>query len=85
MEHKIAEQNNQLTRKSDVEDQLRVSREQQDRLEASNKKLLEDLDQASSYILELENKYYKAQKTSLELAKKMKAMEGQTADLEAEI
>ena len=62
-----------------------AAREREAQIQQSNKLLQNDLDAASSYILELENKFYKAQRTSLDLIKKLKQAEGNVDDLQAEI
>ncbi len=56
-----------LTKKSDVEDQLRVAREHIEQIDLQKQQLQKELETASDYILELEEKVYKANKTSLEL------------------
>ena len=48
-------------------------------------KLLSEIESASGYILELEAKFYQAQRTSLELLKQLKQSQGSVADLENEI
>jgi len=58
-----------LTSKQDVEEQLRISREHEVELDLAKSKLQRELENASAYIIELEEKYYKSQQTSLELLK----------------
>jgi len=62
-----------------------VAREHEEQMAQAKKALQDDLEAASSYILELENKFYKAQRTSLDLIKKLKQAEGSVDDLQAEI
>lgn len=47
--------------------------------------VLNELNTASAYILELEEKYYKSQRTSLELLKQLKASESTCDDMQSEI
>jgi len=54
---------------------LRVAREQIDQLNEQKSTLQGELDNATDYILELEEKVYKANKTSLELLKQLKDAE----------
>jgi len=59
----------QLTKKADVELQLAKAREHINELSQRQDQLQKALDNATDYILELEEKVYKANKTSLELLK----------------
>ena len=56
-----------ITQKLDVEDQLEKTRQLLANIDAQKDQLLKELETASDYILELEEKVYKANKTSLEL------------------
>ena len=64
---------------------MRVSRENEDKMSNAKAKLLSEIESASAYILELEAKFYQAQRTSLELLKQLKQSQGSVADLENEI
>lgn len=67
--------NEVISKKKDVEDQLQecLNREQDN--QAAREKVQLELDNATDYILELEEKVYKANKTSLELLKQLKDAE----------
>jgi len=54
-------------------------------LEAQKDELQQELTTASAYIIELEEKYYKAQRTSLELLKQLKASEQSGDEMQSEI
>ena len=58
-----------LVKKEDVEAQLAAAREHIRQLVEQKEVLQRDLENATDYILELEEKVYKANKTSLELLK----------------
>ena len=64
-----------ITIKSDVEQQMAESKEEAQRHEDARDKLQKELETASDYILALEEKVYKANKTSLELLKQLKDAE----------
>lgn len=75
LDARILELENELKRYQDIEDQLRMARDYISSLEAQKDELQQELTTASAYIIELEEKYYKAQKTSLELLKQLKQSE----------
>lgn len=64
-----------ITKKADVEEQLRVSREFNAQMDAQKQELQKELETASAYILELEGKFYKSQQTSLDLLRQLKDSE----------
>ena len=65
----ILENKEILRQKADVEDQIKMSRDHIAQIDAQKLQLQKELETASDYILELEEKVYKANKTSLELLK----------------
>lgn len=67
--------NETLSKKADVEDQLEAARQQIAQLAEQKDNLQKELENATDYILELEEKVYKANKTSLELLKQLKDAE----------
>ncbi len=64
-----------ITRKADVEDQLATAQAHLAKIDAQKTQLQKELETASDYILELEEKVYKANKTSLELLRQLKDAE----------
>lgn len=64
-----------LAKKEDVEDQLAEALESLDKNNEARENLQKELENATDYILELEEKVYKANKTSLELLKQLKEAE----------
>lgn len=64
-----------ITKKEDVEAQLATSQRLNAELTAQKAELQERLDEASEYIIDLEEKVYRANKTSLELLKQLKDAE----------
>lgn len=64
-----------ITKKEDVESQLATSQRLNVELTAQKTQLQEQLDEASEYIIDLEEKVYRANKTSLELLKQLKDAE----------
>ena len=82
---KITELEAIITRKSDVEAQLRMSREHEHQLIEQKERIQTELENASSYIIELEEKFYKSQQTSLELLKQLKSVEFENEELLHEI
>jgi chromosome segregation ATPase len=84
-ESKIIELEAILVRKRDVEDQLRMSREHEAQLVEQKERMQLELENASSYIIELEEKFYKSQQTSLELLKQLKQVEFENEELIHEI
>jgi predicted RND superfamily exporter protein len=70
-----------LSQKVDVENQLSRERERSDQLETQKATLQREQETASDYILELEDKVYKANKTSLELLRHLKDAEAENETL----
>lgn len=64
-----------LAKKEDVEDQLAEALQSLAQNNEAREKLQQELDSSTDYILELEEKVYKANKTSLELLKQLKDAE----------
>ena len=62
-----------------------MCREHGAQLDEAKGKLQVELENASSYIIELEEKFYKSQKTSLELLKQLKQVEFENEELIHEI
>lgn len=58
-----------LSKKTDVESQLDEALRREIQNQAARDALQQEIENASDYILELEEKVYKANKTSLELLK----------------
>ena len=54
-------------------------------MESAKQELQNELQTASAYIVEVEDKFYKSQRTSLELLKQLKQSEGSLDDLKNEI
>ena len=67
--------NQTLDKKVDVEAQLSECKLREDETQAMRVKLQGELENATDYVLELEEKVYKANKTSLELLKQLKDAE----------
>lgn len=70
-----------LNQKADVEDQLRRERDRNAQIDQQKEVLQREQETASDYILELEDKVYKANKTSLELLRHLKDAEGENETL----
>lgn len=70
----------ELERKKDVASQLDEAHQRDRDNQAARENLLRELENGTDYILELEEKVYKANKTSLELLKQLKDSE---AEIEA--
>jgi chromosome segregation ATPase len=64
-----------LAKKIDVEQQLDEALRRERDNQAARDSLQQEIESASDYILELEEKVYKANKTSLELLKQLKDAE----------
>ena len=64
-----------MIKKKDVEDQLQEALNREKDNQAARDTLQKELENATDYILELEEKVYKANKTSLELLKQLKDSE----------
>lgn len=71
--------------KQDIEDVLKAQRLTNDELQKVRVGLQDELQNASAYIIELEDKFFKQQKTSLELLKNLKDVETHNDDLSSEI
>lgn len=69
----------------DVESQLRAALEHNEQIEAARKVLHSDLENASAYIQEIENKNFNQHKKSLELLKLLKASESSCEEMHSEI
>ena len=69
MNSTIIENKEIIRQKADVEDQIKMAREHISSIDTQKIQLQKELETASDYILELEDKVYKANKTSLELLK----------------
>ena len=67
--------------KEDVEKQLQEAVEKQGKLDGSNQEYQKNLDNATEYVLELEEKVYRANKTSLELLRQLKDSEQENTTL----
>jgi hypothetical protein len=67
--------NEVITQKSDVEAQLARAREHIAQLDSQKTQLTKEVETASDYIIEMEDKVYKANKTSLELLRQLKDAE----------
>lgn len=75
LESTIITKNEMLKKKQDVEVQLQQARDHINQLVDQKSHLQAELDNGTDYILELEEKVYKANKTSLELLKQLKDAE----------
>jgi DNA repair exonuclease SbcCD ATPase subunit len=75
MKSKILAHEQTIIQKEDVEDHHATSKEQIQELLEQKQTLQAELENATDYILELEEKVYKANKTSLELLKQLKDAE----------
>jgi len=64
-----------ITQKRDVEAQLDRARDQISHLDSQKSQLIKEIETASDYIIEMEEKVYKANKTSLELLRQLKDAE----------
>ena len=67
--------NEQLAKKADVENQLAIARDHVNQMIGQKENIQRELENSTDYILELEEKVYKANKTSLELLKQLKDAE----------
>lgn len=61
-----------ITKKSDVEDQLAAARRQLSQMDQQKIQCQKELETASGYILELEERYCKSQEAALELLRTVK-------------
>lgn len=85
MDSVIIQQESQLKSADDVKKQLSTVQAREKQLIEAKDEVLNELSTASAYILELEEKYYKSQRTSLELLKQLKASESTCDDMQSEI
>ena len=69
LESAVLEKETLLTEKIDVEKQRDMWKEHHDSMEASKRDLQIQLEGASAYIGQLEEKFYESQKTQLEMLK----------------
>ena len=77
--------NTHLTEKADVERQRDTWKAHHDSMEASKRELQVQLEGASAYISQLEEKFYESQTTQLEMLKQMKEYEAELASANNEI
>ena len=71
----ILAQEETITAKEDVENQLDMVREHNELMDGQKDELNKELENASDYILRLEDKFFEAKKTSLDLLKQLKEAE----------
>ena len=76
---------NVLTVKQDVEKQLAMALEHNQQIDSAKDELNKELENASDYIVRLEDKFYEAKKTSLDLLKCVKDSEAEIDMLKAYI
>lgn len=69
----------------DVDEQLKMVRQYAKETNEAKDELQSELQTASAYIVELEEKFYKAQRTSLDLLKELKQVEIRIEEQENEI
>ena len=77
----MLELNTRLTQKADVEKQLATWKAHHDSMEQSKRELQTQLEGASQYIMQLEEKFYESQTTQLEMLKQMKEYESEIESL----
>ena len=85
LESTVIELNIVLEKKTDVEKQRDEWKAHHDSMEASKRELQIQLEGASTYITQLEEKYYESQTTQLEMLKQMKEYESEIETLRAYI
>ena len=85
LESTVIELNIVLEKKTDVEKQRDEWKAHHDSMEASKRELQVQLEGASTYITQLEEKYYESQTTQLEMLKQMKEYESEIETLRAYI
>lgn len=81
----VEEMKLEITRLSDVEAQLNTQKGRNSQLDEQKSTLQSEQLTASDYILELEHKLYKANKTSLELIRLLKEAETEIETLQKEV
>jgi len=74
-----------LIKKEDVEVNLVTVRDNNQTIDAAKSELHTELTTASSYIIELEEKFYKQQRNALELLKQLKLVENSNLHLQTEL
>ena len=85
MRGKVATMETELARLHDVEKQLETQKNRNQDLDQQKEILQNEQLTASDYILEIEHKLYKANKTSLELIKLLKEAEGEIEKLKMDV
>lgn len=85
MRSKVAALETELERRKDVESQFETQRNRNQELDSQKEILQNEQLTASDYILEIEHKLYKANKTSLELIKLLKDAEGEIERLKLDV
>ena len=85
LESTVLELNTRLASKEDVEDQRDLWKEHHDSMEDSKRELQNQLEAASAYIQQLEDKYYESQTVQLEMLKQMKDYEAELEGCNQEI
>jgi hypothetical protein len=76
---------NLLTVKADVENQVAMAVEHNKQIDAQKDELNKELENASDYIVRLEDKFFEAKKTSLDLLKQLKESEAEIDKAQDEI
>ena len=85
LDAELMQLHNIIRSKDDVESALSSQRVLNDDLQRVKNELHTQLENASAYIVELEDKFFRQQKTSLELLKNLKEVETHNDDLSGEI
>lgn len=85
LESTVLELNTRLAAKQDVEEQIDLWKAHHDSMEHSKQELQEQLEGASAYIGQLEEKFYESQHTQLELLKQVKENEAEIERSNGEI
>lgn len=85
LEAQILELKSTLIRKEDVEANLSKVKDNNLSIDAAKSELHTELTTASSYIIELEDKFYKQQRNALELLKQLKLVETSNSQLQTEL
>ena len=85
LESELLEANTKLAALEDIAEQLDMMKAHKDSMEASKAELQDQLEGASAYINQLEEKFYESQTTQLEMLKQMKELEAAAEDANAEI
>ena len=85
LEARVSELQLLLAKLSDAESNLNVIRQNRDSIEVAKCNLHTELTNASAYIIELEDKFYKQQCNALELLKQLKFVEETNEEITAEL